>query len=65
MGAERCQIHGVQAGRLCQACAAQFAIAPDARLPGDALEMPDRIPYVAPTCGLCFTAWLEHGSSQS
>jgi hypothetical protein len=41
----------------CQVCAAQYGIAPLAKLPGQVLETPGLIPYIAPTCGVCFTAW--------
>jgi hypothetical protein len=97
MGAEQCDIHGVQVGRLCcnhvaagvkgtaklpaslavnaeidmlddgtelmpicicQTCAAQFDISQNSRLPNAAVDE-GRIPYVAPTCGLCCNAWRE------
>jgi hypothetical protein len=47
---------------ICQPCAAQFNISPNARLPGAAFD--NGIPYVAPTCCRCYTAWLESRSSQ-
>src|SRR3954462_924814 len=47
---------------ICQPCAAQFNISPNARLPSATLD--NGIPYVAPTCGRCYAAWLESRSSQ-
>src|SRR5262245_21060192 len=102
MGAEQCQIHGVQVGHLCcrhvsagikggstlsahsavnaeidmlddgsellaicicQPCAAQFNISANARLPSAAFDETG-IPYVAPTCGLCFMVWRDSAAAQ-
>ena len=49
---------------ICEVCAKQFNISTNARLRGDAIGEPGLIPYVAPTCFLCFAAWRE-GRSRS